>query len=109
MLDGTTRLTCKGKSLKQLARLGTFSEYIVVPEMLVVKPVGLNLVSIDLFQKTSWLFKTTHDKLKHFQPLVTGYTFKFKFKFIYSHLFNYNTTTIREKKRSKNRANYTLN
>ena len=32
---------------------------------------------------------------------------KFKFKFIYSHLFNYNTTTI--KKRSKNRANYTLN
>ena len=34
--------------------------------------------------------------------------FKFKFKFIYSHLFNYNTTTIR-KKRSKNRANYTLN
>ena len=33
---------------------------------------------------------------------------KFKFKFIYSHLFNYNTTTIR-KKRSKNRANYTLN
>ena len=33
---------------------------------------------------------------------------KFKFKFIYSHLFNYNTTTIR-KKRSKNRANSTLN
>ena len=37
MLDGTTRLTCKGKSIKQLARLGTFSEYIVVPEMLIVK------------------------------------------------------------------------
>ena len=34
---------------------------------------------------------------------------KFKFKFIYSHLFNYNTTTIRKKRRSKNRANYTLN
>ena len=34
--------------------------------------------------------------------------FKFKFKFIYSHLFNYNATTI-IKKRSKNRANYTLN
>ena len=33
---------------------------------------------------------------------------KVKFKFIYSHLFNDNTTTIR-KKRSKNRANYTLN
>ena len=33
---------------------------------------------------------------------------KFKFKFIYSNLFNYNTTIIR-KKRSKNRANYTLN
>ena len=40
MLDGTTRLTCKGKSIKQLARLGTFSEYIVVPEMLVVKVSG---------------------------------------------------------------------
>ena len=34
--------------------------------------------------------------------------FKFKFKFIYSHLFNSNTTT-RRKKRSKNRANHTLN
>ena len=33
---------------------------------------------------------------------------KFKFKFIYSHLFNYSPTTIR-KKRSKKRANYTLN
>ena len=55
-------------------------------------------MSIDLFQKTSWLFKTTDDKLKHFQPLVIGYTFKFNFKFIHSHLFNYNTITIREKK-----------
>ena len=34
---------------------------------------------------------------------------KFKFKFIYSHLFNYHTTDNKEKKRSKNRANYTLN
>ena len=35
--------------------------------------------------------------------------FKFKFKFIYSHLFNYcNTTTIRKKRRIKNRVNYTL-
>ena len=33
----------------------------------------------------------------------------FKFKFIYSHLFNYNTTKIRKKRRSKNRANDTLN
>ena len=34
---------------------------------------------------------------------------KFKFKFIYSHLFNYcNTTTIRKKRRIKNRVNYTL-
>ena len=40
---------------------------------------------------------------------IPGPKLKFKFKFIYSHLFNYcNTTTIR-KKRSKNRANYTLN
>ena len=37
LLDGTTRMTCKGKSIKQLTRLGTFSEYIVVPEILVVK------------------------------------------------------------------------
>ena len=37
LLDGTTRVTCKGKSIKQLTRLGTFSEYIVVPEILVVK------------------------------------------------------------------------
>ena len=34
---------------------------------------------------------------------------KVKFNFIHSHLFNYNTTTIRKKRRSKNRANYTLN
>ena len=33
---------------------------------------------------------------------------KFKFKFIYSHLYNNNTKTIK-KKRSKKRANYTLN
>ncbi|CAH3192979.1 unnamed protein product, partial [Porites evermanni] len=37
LLDGTTRMTCKGKSIKQVTRLGTFSEYIVVPELLVVK------------------------------------------------------------------------
>ena len=43
MLDGTSRLTCKGKSIKQLARLGTFSEYIVVPEMLVVKVSGTKI------------------------------------------------------------------
>ena len=32
-----------------------------------------------------------------------------KFKFKYSQFFKYNTATIRRKKRSKNRANYTLN
>ena len=42
LLDGTTRMTCKGKSIKQLLRLGTFSEYIVVPELLVVKVSARN-------------------------------------------------------------------
>ena len=40
---------------------------------------------------------------------IPGPKLKFKFKFIYSHLFNYcNTTTIRKKRRIKNRVNYTL-
>jgi len=37
MLDGTTRFTCKGKPLYQFMRMGTFSEYTVVPEAGVVK------------------------------------------------------------------------
>lgn len=37
MLDGTTRSTCRGKPLYQLFRLGTFSEYAVVPEASVAK------------------------------------------------------------------------
>ena len=57
LLDGTTRVTCKGKSIKQLTRLGTFSEYIVVPEILVVKVRRCRDYStcarFDLFQKNT--------------------------------------------------------
>ena len=37
MPDGTTRFTCQGKPLSQLLRIGAFSEYVVLPEMSVVK------------------------------------------------------------------------
>ena len=37
MTDGTTRFTCKGKPLYPFVRLGTFSEYTVVPEAAAVK------------------------------------------------------------------------
>jgi len=43
MLDGTTRFTCKGKPLYQFMRMGTFSEYTVVPEAGVVKVRTTNI------------------------------------------------------------------
>ena len=55
LLDGTTRMTCKGKSIKQLVRLGTFSEYIVVPELLVVKVSARTTQPV---QDLTWFKKT---------------------------------------------------
>ena len=61
-----------------------------------------NSYKVDMWNFEVRMLSAAFDTVEH------STLFKLKFMFIYSHLFNYNTTTIR-KKRSLNRANYTLN